>query len=341
MPDTTSIPDIVPRDVVLYTRVRLARNFADLPFPSAMHGDDGAKAQFRAAEALSGAPDGRSYALLRVHDMPEAQRRSLVERHVISRELLSGGEFSAVLLRRDGLVSVMINEDDHLRINALLPGKQLEAAAELAVEVDDVIGREVQYAFDAELGFLTTCPTNTGTGMKASALLHLPSLARTNSIAPIVQELVKLGTSLRPMYTDEGEALGDLYLLSNQVALGRTEEELIDSIGAVIDQIIEREREARENLLLRSDSKLEDRLMRSLGTLRYARLLPENEWLKCWSDVRLAVQAGMLRVDLCELDDILDAAKPAHLEMVAGRELSPTERDEARADLVREALTGY
>lgn len=326
------------RDVVLNSRVRLARNFNDLPFPSAMHGDDGAKAQYRAAEAVSHAPGGASYALLRVHDMPETRRRSLVEENLISRELLSGGEFAAVLLRRDEQVSILLNEDDHLRIHALLPGDRLTEAAELAFEVDDAIGREVTYAYDAELGFLTACPTNTGTGMRASVLLHLPSLSRTNEIGGIVQELVKLGVALRPMYSEDGEPAGELYLLSNQVALGRSEVELIESIEALTAEIVDRERSAREMLLLASDGKLEDRLMRSVGVLRYARQLSEAEWMRRWSDVRLAVQGGLLLMDLEALDGLLDAAKPAHLEMAVGHALSPMERDQARATLVREAL---
>lgn len=327
------------RDVVLYSRVRLARNFADIPFPAAMHGEDGAKAQLHAAEAITHTQDNNAYALLRVHDLPDARRRALVEQHLISRELLSAGEFAAVLLRRDERVSIMINEDDHIRIHALLPGLHLEEAAALAFEVDDVIGREVRYAFDAELGFLTSCPINTGTGMRASVLMHLPSLSRTSSIAPIVQELSKVGLSLRPLYTEEGEAKGELYLLNNQVALGRPEQDLIDSIEAVALEIVERERTARETLLIRSDRSLEDRLMRSLGTLRYARRLSECEWLDLWSDVRLAVQAGMLHMGLEALDALLDAVKPAHLEMASGFELSPMERDERRAEMVRAALS--
>lgn len=327
-----------PRDVVLSSRVRLARNFADIPFPAAMHGDDGARAQYRAAEAVFRAPDGETYALLRVHDMPDAQRRSLVEQNLISRELLSSGEFAAVMLRRDQLVSIMLNEEDHMRIYALLSGDRLEEAAALAFEVDDAIGREIQYAFDAELGFLTSCPMDTGTGMRASVLLHLPSLTRTKSIDPVVEELSKLGLRLKPLHLEGHEAVGELYLLSNHVTLGRSEQDLIDSIQAITSLIVERERTARETLLMRSDLSLEDQLMRSLGTLRYARSLSEHEWLRRWSDVRLAVQAGMIHMPLEELDALLDVAKPAHLEMMAGFELSPGERDERRATLVREAL---
>lgn len=327
------------RDVVLLSRVRLARNYADIPFPSAMHGLDGDQTQLRTAQALAHSPQGRDYSLMRIHDMNDTKRRSLVEQNLISRELLSAGEFAAVLLRRDEQVSIMLNEDDHLRIHALLPGHNLKQAAEQAFDVDDAIGREVEYAYDAEFGFLTACPTNTGTGMRASAILHLPALSRTNQVARVIQELVKLGVSLRPMYSDEGEARGDLYLVSNQVALGRSEDELIDSIDALIDEIVERERNAREVLLLESDSQLEDRLMRSLGILRYARRLTEAEWMRHWSDVRLAIQAGMLHRELTELDGLLNDVKPAHLELAAGRELSPAERDEHRAKLVRETLT--
>lgn len=328
------------QEVVLYSWVRLARNFADLPFPGAMHGDDGAKAQFRAAAALSHAPEGQEYALLRMQDMSVAQRSALVEQHLITKELLCGGEFAAVLLRRDETVSVMINEDDHLSIHAQLTGCRLEEAAAEAFSVDDAIGREVQYAYDAELGFLTSCPTNTGTGMRASLLLHLPALTRTNQVGQAMQELVKLGLSLRPLYSDEGEAQqGELFLLSNQVALGRSEADLVDSVVAVVDQLVERERKAREYLLLEIDSQLEDRLMRSLGVLRYARRLTESEWIRRWSDVRLAVQAGMLRMELSALDTLLELAKTAHLEMRAGRDLSPVECEEMRAKVVREALS--
>jgi len=326
------------RDVVLNSRVRLARNFADIPFPSAMHGEDGAAAQFRAADALAHAPQGQQYALLRIHDLPDAERRALVEKHLISRDLLSAGEFAAILIRRDENVCVMLNEEDHLRIHALLPGKDLAAAAALAFEVDDAIGESVSYAFDNELGFLTSCLTNTGTGMRASALLHLPALTRTGATGAMVQEVSKLGHSLRPLYGDDGEAVGELYLISNQVSLGRSEQELLDSIDAIVGQIVDRERAAREMMLIQDNMELEDELMRSLGILRYARRLGEAEWTRRWSDVRLAVQAGVLSMPLDALDALLSDAKPAHLELRAGKELSPVERDEERARLVRGAL---
>ncbi len=326
------------RDVVLHSRVRLARNFADLPFPSKMTAEDGEEAQRRAADALAHQAQGRDYSLLRVHDLDDATRRALVERRLISRELLSAGAAAALLLRRDERVCILINEDDHLRIHALMPGRALSETAEMAFDVENAISSRVGFAFDAEYGFLTANPTNTGTGMRASAMLHLPALTRSGAIGGLVQEIAKLGLSLRPLYGDDGEAQGELYLLGNQVALGRSEQELIDSIDAIIDQIVDRERASRELLLLSSDAALEDRLMRSLGVLRYARRLGEPEWIRRWSDVRLAVQAGFLPMDLLTLDALLDAVKPAHLELAAGKDLSPTERDEMRAKVIREAL---
>lgn len=330
-------PDV--RDVVLFSRVRLARNFADLPFPAKMLGDDGAEVQLRTADALAHAPEGQRYSLLRIHDLEDAVRRGLVERHLVSRALLSAGPHAAVLLRRDESVCIMINEEDHLRIHALLPGQALERAAEMAFAVEEAIGKRVQYAFDAELGYLTSCPTNTGTGMRASALLHLPALTRSSAIGGVVQEVSKLGLSLRPLYGEESEAQGELYLLGNQVALGRSEQEILDSLDAIVTEVVDRERSARELLLLSGDLSLEDRLMRSVGILQYARRLSEPEWMRRWTDVRLAVQAGLYPMELSEWDALLNAARPAHLELAAQKELSPNERDEARARLVREALS--
>lgn len=332
------MPNVSVRDVVLSSRVRLARNFSDLPFPAAMHGEDGAEAQFRVADALAHSTQGQAYALFRIHDLPDTRRRALVEKRLISRELLSAGEHAAVLLRRDDTACIMINEDDHLRIHAMLPGLALHEAAALAFQMDDAIGQSVHYAFDAELGFLTSRPADAGTGMRASVLLHLPSMARSGTIGQLGQEAAKLGLSLRPPNNENGETQGDLYLIANQVSLGRSEQDLLDTVSEMSYEIVDRERAARELLLLHNDPRLEDRLLRSVGILRYARRMSEAEWMRRWSDARLAVQAGLFSVDLSVLDALLDDVKPAHLELLCGRELSPVERDEQRAQIIREAL---
>lgn len=326
-------------DVVLESRVRLARNLSDLPFPGQMAYEFGEESQFRAADALAHTPEGRQYAMFRVRDMSDLTRRVLTERHIISRELLAAGEYAALLLRRDDQVGIMLNEEDHLRICAMLPGNALPEAADMASVVDTALGRRLCYAFDAELGFLTSCPANAGTGLRASVMLHMPSLLRSGAIGPLTQELSRLGLLLRPLGGKEGAPEGDLFLLQNQISLGRSEEELLDTVRTTVNELVDRERSARELMLLSADSRLPDRLFRSLGILRYARRLSEAEWVRRWSDVRLGVQAGLFSIDLKTLDDLLTAAKPAHLEQAAGKDLSPAERDEQRALLVRESLS--
>lgn len=326
------------RDVVLCTKVRLARNFANLPFPSAMRGEDGAKAQFIAADALAHSRIGQQYALYRIYDLEDTRKRSLVECRLISNDLLWAGEYAAMLLRRDEAVCVMINEEDHLRIHALQPGYALNEAAAMACEVDDEIGLHVQYAFDTELGYLTANPANVGTGMRASCLLHLPALDRSGAIGTVVQEAAKRKLSLTPLYQDGKEARGQIYIISSQVSLGQSEQALLESVQDIVLEITSRERASRELLLLEEDSRLDDMLMRSYGILLYARRLGETEWIRRWSDVRFAVLAGMLSIDLDKLDALLNETKPAHLELATGKDLSPVERDIQRAKVVREAL---
>lgn len=331
MPDAMR-PDAM-RDVVLSSRVRLARNHQDIPFPSAMSAARAEESIRRAADAV-GSPE--AFALLRLSELPETRRRALFERHLISARLLSDYAQTAVLVRRDEALCVQLNDEDHLRIQALLPGHSLKGAAAEAFALDDRLGEALAFAFDAELGYLTSNPTNTGTGLRASALLHLPSLTYAGQLGALAQELAKLGLSIRGVYGKGSEARGDLYQISNQVTLGRTEQEIIDSLDALIGQIVDRERDAREALLLEDQAALEDRALRSVGILRYARRVDEAEFMRRWSDARLAVQAGLLSLDLPALDALLIAAQPAHIAL-AGQGVS---EDEARANLARETLGG-
>ena len=325
-------------DVVISSRVRLARNFADLPFPGAMSSALGEESQLRAANALKLVPESRDYTLLRMRDLPDLPRRLLEEKQLISRALFSAGESAALLLRHDERAAIMINEDDHLRIHAHQQGSALSELLQTALAIDSAIGESVQYAYDAGLGYLTSNPANVGTGLRASALLHLPSLMHAGVVGTLTRDASRAGLALQPLGGRDGAPQGDLFLLQNQVSLGRSEEELLASVNLMIAELIDRERSARELLLLSTDAKLEDRLFRSLGILRYARRLTEAEWLRRWSDVRLGVQAGFFRVALGTLDALLTDMRPAHLEQAAEKELSPTERDEQRALLVREAL---
>jgi len=326
------------RDTVLQTRVRLARNFVELPFPATMRGEDGAKSQFIAADALAHSRIGQQYAMYRVYDLEDTKKRALVESRLISNDLLWAGEYAAILLRRDESVCVMINEEDHLRIHALRTGNALEETAAIAYEVDDAISSAAQYAYDSELGYITSSPANLGTGMRVSCLMHLPSLSRSGAMPALVAEVSKRRLSLKSAYQDGKEAKGHLYVIASQGTLGQTEQGLLEIMRDMIIEITSRERASRELSLLEEDSKLDDTVMRSYGILRYARRIGEPEWITRWSDVRFAVLAGMLPIDLDRMDNLLVEAKPAHLELAAGKDLSPVERDIQRAKIVREAL---
>lgn len=326
------------RDVVLSTKVRLARNFANFPFPSAMRGEDGAKTQFIAADALAHSAIGKQYALYRIYDLEDTRKRALVESRLISNDLMWAGEYAAMLLRKDEAICVMINEEDHLRIHALQPGNALEEAAEMVFQVDEEIGAHAQYAFDAELGYITSSPANIGTGMQACCLLHLPALDRSGAMASLIQEAAKRKLLLGPLYQDGKEARGQIYTICTQVSLGISEQAMLDTLQGMIQEIASRERASRELQLLEEDSRLDDMLFRSFGILLYARRLGEAEWIRRWSDVRFAVLAGMLSIDLHKLDMLLNETKPAHLELAVGKDLSPVERDIQRARVVRETL---
>lgn len=320
--------------VVLSSRVRLARNFSDLPFPSRMNEEAARMSVERTEQALSGS----GYTLYKMADLDAPHRQAMVENHLISKETAADRKGSAVLVSPDKEVSVMVNEEDHLRIQTLLPGGQLEKAADLARQVDEGLEKNVQYAFDEQLGYLTCCPTNTGSGMRASQMLHLPALTLAGQMPSITQQIGKLGLTIRGLYGEGSEAQGNLYQVSNQVTLGRTEREIVDTITALGNQLIEYEMKQRELLSNRDIVGLTDRVMRSYGVLRHAYRLDSAEFMQRWSDVRLAVMMDLLQGDLAELDALLIQCQPATILIHAGREMSTVERDELRASLVRETL---
>ena len=325
-------------DVVLSSRVRLARNYKDIPFPSMMNDVWAAETIRRTSDAVAALPDAAGYSFVRLADLSKLQRQEMVERHIISRDLLRSADMAAVLLGREDTVSIMVNEEDHIRLQVLLPGADVERAVQVAREVDDALEARVNYAFDDQLGYLTACPTNTGSGMRASQMLHLPALTLQRQMGAVGQAVDKLGLTIRGLYGEGSEAGGDLYQISNQVTLGRTEEELAQAVRETGSQLADMERRARKMLLVKDRTGLEDRLMRSVGVMRYARRLGEKEFMQRWSDVRLAASLGLVRVDMQALDQLLHSAQDGSVACRAGREMSAQERDEVRAQYVRAAL---
>ena len=324
---------------ILSSRVRLARNYEDLPFDTARKPEEAATCIARTANALALSGMEEGFQLIRLSALTEIQRNALAESRLISRDLLKEPETAAVLLRQEDALSIMINEEDHLRIQAVRPGLDLLSAASACFRVDDALSRQVAFAFDKQLGYLTACPTNTGTGMRASLLMHLPMLTICKQMGNVGQIVAKVGLTIRGVYGEGAEALGNLYQVSNQVTLGRTEQELISAVTAVGHQLTDMENVLREKTLASSRVTLEDTVFRAWGLMQYARVMPLNEFFKHWSGVRLGADLGLLPVKVATLDAMLEQAQDANLQSLAESPLTGLQLDAKRAECIRAMLT--
>jgi protein arginine kinase len=330
-------------DIVISTRIRLARNLVDHPFPL-IASDAQSEAIVKKVQEAVESPvfqqygDGR-YELLAMRDLSDTEAQALAEKYLISSTLVEHGQRGAVILREDEAVSIMINEEDHLRIQVLMPGLQLGSAWELANRIDDLLETNLTYAYDERYGYLTACPTNVGTGIRASVMLHLPALVVTQQINRVLTALGQVGLIVRGVHGEGTEAVGNLFQLSNQITLGQSEEEIIQSLQSVAAKIIEHELQARQFLLQENREAIEDRVARSFGILAYARRLDSKETMQRLSDVRLGIDLGVIKgVSKNILKELMVLTQPGFLQKVYGAELAPGERDWRRAALVRERL---
>lgn len=326
-------------DIVMTTRIRLARNLTDRGFPIASSEEQALAVDQMVAGVLLD-EEASTYTYMKMSELPQLEREVLVEKHLISPQLANPNRHGAVMLSEDETVSVMVNEEDHIRIQCIYPGLQIEEAYEKADHVDNLLEDALPYAFDEEFGYLTSCPSNTGTGMRASVMMHLPALTITKQIERIIPAISRLGMVVRGIYGEGSKALGNVYQLSNQVTLGKTESEILEDLRNITSRLIAHERKSRELLLEKSRVALENRLFRSLGTLAYARLLQTGEAARCLSDVRLGIDLGIIRdVDVSILNELMVFMQPGFLQQCAGTELSQEERDIFRAKLFRERLS--
>ncbi len=324
---------------VLTSRIRLARNLRHHPFPGWAKRDQRAAAldlMRPAIEALAPMKDGFSHEL---GDLSSVQKQVLVERHLISREHAARGDGSAAVIERRQTFSLMLNEEDHLRMQAIRPGLQLTAAYNALSELDTALEESLEFAFDPTLGYLTTCPTNLGTSLRASAMLHLPGLVLSDQIGQVLQAVNKIGLAVRGLYGEGTESLGNLYQISNQSTLGESEETIIRRLERVISQVSSHEQNAREKLLEDDPEMVSDKIGRAYGVLRHAHIIDSKEALNHLSLLRLGGTLGFFgpeSVMLC--DTLLMDIQPAHLQLHSGRKLSPEERDSIRAEIVRSRL---
>jgi protein arginine kinase len=324
---------------VLTSRIRFARNLRRHPFPGWATRDQRAAAlemMRPAVEALPAMKDAFSQELC---DLSSVQKQVLVERHLISREHAARSDGSAAVIERRQSFSLMLNEEDHLRMQAIRPGLQLAAAYASLSELDAGLETQLEFAFDPTLGYLTTCPTNLGTGLRASAMLHLPALVLSDQIGQVLQAVNKIGLAVRGLYGEGTESLGNLYQISNQSTLGESEETIIRRLERVISQVALHERNARAKLLEDDPSMVADKIGRAYGVLRHAHIIDSKEALNHLSLLRLGGNLGFFPAGTATLcDTLLMDIQPAHLQLHAGRKLSAEERDTIRAEIVRSRL---
>lgn len=331
--------DIGPdSDIVISSRIRLARNFKSYPFPQRSLKEHQEQVIKETCEALfSGNPKiEENFRLVMFKDIKPVERQVLVEKHLVSKELAESNLEAGALISQDEQISIMLNEEDHLRIQCLASGMQLEKAFDVCNYLDDLISEKIDFAFNDTMGYLTSCPTNVGTGIRVSLMLHLPALTMTGYIRTILESCGKLGLAVRGLYGENTEAYGNMYQLSNQVTLGKKESDIVLSIKTIGYQIIEQERLLRKELLKKNSNKLEDKIMRSYGTLRFAKILSSDEALQRLSDLRLGIDLGLIK-ELSEIDinEMMLSIQPGSIQQNSDKLLKPYERDIARALYVR------
>ena len=327
-------------DIVISSRVRLARNLAAFPFLTKATEEQRGEIHrtVRAALAKVGlAENGHLY--VELGNSNDLTSRFLLERHLISRELLNGSGDRGVLFNETEMLAVMVNEEDHLRLQAIRAGFQIHEAYADILPIDERLDRDIEFAFSEEFGFLTACPTNVGTGMRASVMLHLPALVFTRQIDKVFASVTKINLAVRGFYGEGTQASGDFYQISNQVTLGIGEEEVLDLISRVVPKIVAYEREVRDHLVAKDRTRLEDKVWRAYGLLQAARTISSEETMDLLSAVRLGVNLGLLgNVDISTVNELFILTQPAHLQRLEKRDLSPHERDSTRAEFIRKHL---
>lgn len=324
---------------VLSSRIRLARNVSEFPFPPAAGTDVREKLidyVFAAFEKTKALENGSFY---RSTDIDPMNQEFLVERHIISPEFMRGGVGRGLFVDDQEKISVMVNEEDHLRLQVISSGMSLEDCWKDINKVESDLAELVEFDFDDAFGYLTSCPTNVGTGLRASLLIHLPALVLTDKMDEVIGRISKVGQMVRGFYGEGTDVLGNLFQISNQTTLGRTEEEIIDSLAKVSMQILEHEKAAQETLMRDAPEMVEDKIWRSYGILNNARVLSSNEVMNMLSLLRLGISLELIdRISYKELNELMIMTQPAHLQKLVGREMDNNERDVIRANLVRERL---
>ena len=326
------------QDVVLASRVRIYRNFKDLPFTTRLDSEVSDEIVDRVKTVMLGGERDGVYTFLKMSDMNDDARGKLLEHDLIDENMLHHADVGAVLISSGSTISVMMVGDDHLGIQGRLQGLQSDLAAQMAYRTEESLSRRFSFAFDSEWGYLCSNPNLTGTGMRACVLLHLPAITRAGRIADVLQEAGKAGLVLRNTEGDGRDMGGHLFRLYNQTTLGKSEEDVLASLSATAADIVEKERMFREAAEKQDMLRLQDVLLRSCGEVTNSRVLNRREWIRRWSDIRYAVSMGYIHMPLGVLDELLNETGPASLQADTNRILGEREQDILRSAILREKL---
>ena len=326
-------------DIVISSRIRLARNLADYPFISRASDQDRAEIEKALRQCALGLKESEDIFYVDVDGLAGLDRQFLVERQLISREHAESRGARGVVIDRKEKFSVMVNEEDHLRMQVMQSGLDLQTAWERINHIDDFIEKHVNYAYHERLGYLTACPTNVGTGMRVSVMMHLPALVITRQIDKVFRSLQKISLAVRGLYGEGSQAMGDFYQISNQITLGRSEGELIKQVGDIVPVIIDYERQARTFLIKESHENLHDRVSRAYGILRTAQTISSEETMHLLSSVRMGVNLGLISdLEIPTINSLFIHTQPAHLQKIRGVELDTADRNIERARYLRRHL---
>ncbi len=319
-------------DIVISTRIRLARNIAKIPFPASLKDKSESVLKIKDAILNSCSTLSKDFDFLEVDNFEQKDIDFLREEHLISPQIVKG-KGQAILLNKDKTMSIMLMEEDHIRLQIIEKGNKLKEAYELASKVDDIIEESIEYAFDEKFGYLTACPTNAGTGLRASVMLHLSALTQTNNINTIISQASALGIEVRGLYGEGTKAYGNMYQISNRITMGLSEQDILKKLSDVVLQIVEAEKKARALMLEKNNDFIKNKVLRSYGILKYAHMIESSEARELISDVILGQNMGIIEKSKVSPIEMLVKIAPS----VVGGE-TPTDRDTKRAQYIRESI---
>ena len=327
--------------IVMSSRIRLARNLAQLPFPNKANKKGLLEVIHATEEVMGNINLFKDAALFMISELDNVDKQFLIERHLMSHEHATHPDGKALIVSREEVLSIMVNEEDHLRIQVMQSGFNLNETWKIIDTVDDALSEHLHFAYLSDWGYLTACPTNTGTAMRGSVMLHLPALVMTKQINKVLAAVAKLSFASRGFYGEGTQASGNFYQISNQVSMGHSEQDVIQNINGLIRQVIEQEEQARQALILQNKPMIEDKIHRSLGILKNAHIISSQETVELLSMVRLGIDLGVVKnIDRKNINELFIMIQPAHLQKIEGKKLTAAERDMKRASVIRQKLGG-